>query len=92
VRTEVTESQQSYRRTLRYAEAIAGGQEQLARRLRVSAATMSSWATGWEEIPDAIFLSIVDIICEASEDEIRRARYYRPPLSHASRDLLSGNR
>jgi hypothetical protein len=92
MRTEVAESQQSYRRTLRYAEAIAGGEAQLAARLHVSVATMSSWSAGGQDIPDAVFLSAVDIICEASEDEIRRARNYRPPLSSASRNSLSGNR
>jgi len=74
----MTDSQQSYRRTLRYAEAIAGGVERLASRLCVSSATLQAWSEGWEEIPDSIFLSSVDLICNASDEEIRRAREYRP--------------
>ena len=92
VRVETTESQQSYRRTLRYAEAITGGPDSLARRLQVSSATVSSWSAGWEEIPDSIFLSTVDIICEASDEDIRRAREYEPQLSDLSRESFSGNR
>ena len=92
VRAETTESQHSYRRTLRYAEAITGGPEKLAKRLHVSSATVSAWSAGWEEIPDAVFLSTVDIICEASDDDIRRAREYEPQLSDSSREAFSGHR
>ena len=77
VQTDSVDSQQSYRRTLRYAEAIAGGVEPLASRLRVSSATLQAWSEGWQEIPDSIFLSSVDLICNASGEEIRRAREYR---------------
>jgi len=75
------QSQASYRRSLRYAEAIAGGPERLASRLHVSSASVSAWACGWNDIPDAIFLCAVDIICDATDDEIRRARDYRPQLT-----------
>lgn len=89
--TPTTESQQSYRRTLRYAEAIAGGVDTLAARLGVSPATVTAWSAGWEDIPDTIFLSAVDIICDATDVEVRRARDYRPPLSDVSRASLRGN-
>ena len=78
------QSQQNYRRTLRYAEAIAGGLEPLASRLQVSSSTLQAWTAGWEQIPDSIFLSIVDVICEASQDELKRARKYHPSLQDDS--------
>ena len=87
-----TESQQNYRRTLRYAEAISGGIESLAAILHVSTATVSAWSAGWEDIPDAIFLSTVDIVCEASEDDLQRARHYQPPLSDISQQVFFGGR
>ena len=87
-----TESQQNYRRTLRYAEAISGSAELLAVRLHVSAATVSSWSAGWEDIPDTAFLTAVDIICDASEDELQRARRYQPALSDATRASFHGRR
>ena len=87
-----TESQQNYRRTLRYAEAIAGGVEPLASILGTSSATVAAWSAGWDDIPDAIFLSAVDIICEASDDELQRARRYQPPLSDGAQRVFFGGR
>jgi hypothetical protein len=85
-----TESQQSYRRTLRYAEAIAGGVDALAMRLGVVPATVTAWSAGHEDIPDTVFLSAVDIICDATDTELQRARYYQPSLSDASRASFHG--
>jgi DNA-binding transcriptional regulator YdaS (Cro superfamily) len=65
---------------LRYAEAIAGGVESLASRLQVSSSLLQAWAEGWEEIPDSIYLSVIDVICEASSDDLKRARNYHPSL------------
>ena len=88
---ENRESQQSYRRTLRYAEALAGGPEPLAFRLGVSPARLAAWSAGFDRIPDAIFLTAVDIICDASDDDLQRARRYGASLSDASGASLHGN-
>jgi hypothetical protein len=80
------QSQASYRRSLRYAEAIAGGVEPLASRLHVSPVKLLSWSAGWEKIPDSAFLAAVDVICGASEDELNRARGYHPSDGQPGRE------
>ena len=70
---EFFESQKNYRRALEYAETLAGGGEALASRLRVSTSKLQVWVAGLEEIPDAIYLAIVDVIYEASDEELQRA-------------------
>ena len=83
------QSQQTYRRTLGYAEAIAGGVEPLASRLRVSSSKLQAWLDGLLDIPDSIYLAIVDVICDASSDELLRARPHRalpPDEEDESRD------
>jgi hypothetical protein len=69
------ESQKNYRRALEYAETLAGGLEALASRLRVSSSKLKVWADGLEDIPDSIYLAIVDIICEASDEALRRTHW-----------------
>ena len=71
------ENQDNYRKTLRYAEALAGGPAQLARRLNVDSRLLGSWLRGAEPIPDAIFLLLVDIVLAASKVEVERSRDYQ---------------
>lgn len=83
------ESQRNYRRALEYAETLAGGVEALASRLRVSSSKLQVWADGLDDIPDSIYLAIVDVICEASDGEPQRAhgRQNPPPdEGHESRE------
>lgn len=65
---------ETYRNTLSYALAIAGGEMALAVRLRVTVAKLRDWLEGIESVPDAAFLDAVDVIVGAKSADIARAR------------------
>jgi DNA-binding transcriptional regulator YdaS (Cro superfamily) len=71
-------TQENYRNSLRYAESIAGGRAQLALRLGVRPEEIDAWARGARPIPDTVFLTLVDIILEATPEQIDKARRYHP--------------
>lgn len=65
----------TYRTTLTYALAIAGGNERLlAERLGVKVAQVVNWTMGIESIPNEVFLRAVDVVLAATADEIRQSR------------------
>ena len=64
---------ETYRSTLAHAVNIVGDERTLAARLGVSAAQIESWLHAVEEIPDGVFLAIVDVVASAKE------RPDRPP-------------
>ena len=68
------EQRETYRNTLSYALAIAGGEMALAVRLRVTVAKLRDWLEGLEPVPDAAFLDAVDVIVRAAPADIARAR------------------
>jgi hypothetical protein len=41
---------------------IAGSSEQLARKLRAEQADLNSWLAGRAEVPDGVFLKVVDLV------------------------------
>jgi len=52
-----------------YVSALQGavkrlGEEPLRRRLNVPAATLSAWLAGERAVPEAVFLSVVDVLQE----------------------------
>lgn len=51
-----------YRRTLRRALEVAGGQSALRAKLAVSDTHLSSWLQGAQPIPEQVFLQLVDIV------------------------------
>ena len=51
-------------RTFQKAAELAGGQKQLAKRLRVPQAELQKWIAGGGEPPMAIFLKAVDLVLE----------------------------
>lgn len=53
-----------YSETLKRAAAIAGGEQDLATRLRVTPSALSLWLSGAEKPPQEIFLRAVDIVTE----------------------------
>lgn len=71
------ESQDNYRKTLQYAEALAGSPALLAQRLNVDSLLLSSWFRGTEPIPEEVFLKLVDIVLAASRVEVERSRDYK---------------
>jgi hypothetical protein len=71
------ESQDNYRKTLRYAEALAGSPASLAQLLSVDSRLLSSWFRGTEPIPETVFLQLVDIVLGASKTDVARSRDYK---------------
>jgi hypothetical protein len=71
------ESQDNYRKTLRYAEALAGSPAQLAQRLNIDSRLLSAWFRGTEPIPEAVFLQLVDVVLAASKTDVERSRDYK---------------
>lgn len=69
------EQRATYLNTLKYALAIAGSEQTLALRLRVSTATLNVWLHGTDRIPTAVFLDAVDVIVAATPADIARTRY-----------------
>lgn len=64
----------TYRTTMQYALTLVEGEMALAARLDVKIGTIRNWLDGITPIPDRIFLRTVDIIVEASKDDIARMR------------------
>ena len=64
---------ETYRSTLTYAMAIAGGGDALAGRLRVPVDKLMRWLSGVEPVPGEIFLRAVDVVVTVSEGK-KRAR------------------
>lgn len=63
-----------YARTLWRALELLGGEEKLARHLRVPASELREWLTGMEVPPMAYFLMAVDVV----EDAARRGADDKP--------------
>lgn len=55
-----------YARTLARAALLSGGPIALANKLGVRAAQMEAWLSGAEEIPQATFLELVDVVMDAA--------------------------
>jgi len=71
------ENQDHYRKTLRYAEALAGSPAQLAHLLSIDSRLLTSWFRGTEPIPDAVFLKLIDIVLGATKNDVERSRSYQ---------------
>lgn len=55
-----------YARTLARAALLSGGPIALANKLGVRAEQMEAWLSGAEEIPQATFLDLVDVVMDAA--------------------------
>ena len=55
-----------YARTLARAALLTGGPIALANKLGVRAEQMEAWLSGAEEIPQATFLELVDVVMDAT--------------------------
>jgi hypothetical protein len=65
---------ETYRDTLAYALALAGGERELAEHLGVSVRQLKNWLKGVEPIPDRIFHAALDVVIRASRQAIHRSR------------------
>jgi hypothetical protein len=70
-------TQDNYRKTLQYAEALAGSPALLAQHLHVDSHLLSSWFRGTEPIPEEVFLKLVDLVLAASKVDVERSRDYQ---------------
>jgi hypothetical protein len=70
-------TQDNYRKTLQYAEALAGSPALLAQRLSVDSRLLTSWFRGTEPIPETVFLKLVDLVLAASKVDVERSRDYQ---------------
>lgn len=68
------ERRETYRGTLREALAIAGSEEALAARLKVSPAQLHQWLESDDDIPTSAFLDAVDVVVAAKVQEISTGR------------------
>ncbi len=68
------DQRETYRNTLHYALAIAGGELTLCVRLKVPIAVLRNWLAGIEAVPTGAFLDAVDIIGSATATDIARSR------------------
>jgi hypothetical protein len=59
-------SNETYRNTLRYALALAGGEVALAARLNVSVVQIRNWLEGVEPVTDDTFLRVLDVVIYTS--------------------------
>jgi DNA-binding transcriptional regulator YdaS (Cro superfamily) len=57
---------ETYRNTLARAVNIVGDERQLAARLGVSVPQIENWLNDVEQIPDGVFLAIVDVVASAT--------------------------
>jgi DNA-binding transcriptional regulator YdaS (Cro superfamily) len=64
-----------YLRTLQRAVQIAGGEQALALRIKVTPSHLALWLRGLEQPPTEVFLRAVDLV---SEDEFRQLSARRP--------------
>ena len=66
---------ETYRNTLTYALSIVGGSERkLAEQLGVPVGSVVNWLTGVEPVPTEMFLKSVDVVLNATAEDIRDAR------------------
>ena len=76
-----------YRRTLFCAQQVLGGPVALARYLRAQPATLAAWLSGQEEVPDAVFLRIVDLLLDDMDALQRHAAAAARHLGQVDRVL-----
>jgi hypothetical protein len=67
-------TRETYRDLLVYAIAITGSEASLAVRLNVTVAELRNWLEGIADIPMGIFLGTVDVVVQATPEEISRSR------------------
>jgi DNA-binding transcriptional regulator YdaS (Cro superfamily) len=67
-------TRETYRNTLAHAVNVVGDERQLAARLGVSVPQIENWLNDVEEIPDGVFLLMVDLVASANSPAVR------PPL------------
>jgi DNA-binding transcriptional regulator YiaG len=73
----LVENQDHYRKTLRYAEALAGSPAQLAHLLDVDSKLLSAWFRGTQAVPEDVFLKLIDIVLAATKKDLERSRSYQ---------------
>jgi hypothetical protein len=71
---------ETYRDTLSYALAIAGCEQALAEYLNVTRSQLEHWLDHADEMPDPVFLAVVDMAMDASRDASARSRELRARL------------
>jgi DNA-binding transcriptional regulator YdaS (Cro superfamily) len=59
-------TRETYRNALGHALTVAGNERELAARLGVGVPQLENWLSGVEEIPDQVFLAIVDVVSPGS--------------------------
>lgn len=64
----------TYRNTLTYALAIAGGAIELAELMKVKVPQIENWLNGIDDIPDRAFLDAVDVVAKSSPEARSRSR------------------
>lgn len=64
----------TYRNTLTYALAIAGSERGLAARLNVPMPQLINYLYGVEPVPNDIFLLAVDVVLNATAEDIQKSR------------------
>ena len=64
----------TYRDTLYYALALAGGKRELAGQLKVSVRQVNNWLDGVDPIPDQVFHAALDVVIGSSRQAICRSR------------------
>lgn len=69
-----------YARTLARAALLSGGPIALANKLGVRAAQMEAWLSGAEEIPQATFLELVDVVMDAALGALQEPSSSSPAL------------
>lgn len=60
-----------YRRALERGAELLGGEEALARYLRVSPTAVRAWLSGAAPCPGDVFLRVVDLLLERSVEEMK---------------------
>lgn len=55
----------TYRNTLTYALALAGGESELAELLNATVPQIENWLNGIDDIPDRVFLKAVDVVVQS---------------------------
>jgi DNA-binding transcriptional regulator YdaS (Cro superfamily) len=68
------DNRDTYQDTLTYALAIAGGEQELAEHLRVSARQLDNWLKGVDPVPERIFHAALDLVIGSSRQAIHRSR------------------
>lgn len=68
-----------YARTLARAALLSGGSIALANKLGVRAEQMEAWLSGAEEIPQATFLQLVDVVMDGALAALQEPSGSSPP-------------